>query len=703
MMVQTRRRRPHSGRSPALLGVAVGLCWSCSSAVPTSDPTQEPAASRPSTPSEAAPEPGPPPPARRRIAKVSLAEHPAKVAWVFDGDPRKPTKMEITAAEEAGYTVIDLSNGWVPYIFTDKTVGAEDLAANDYRARYVGLANDKIDADGEPLRPHEHNHLELYGIPPSLGVIHEEWKSVDGEVQSCLDAAGFDPSVFQRFTGVIAYESEKKGKNKIRKASWLKKDLEKKLKKAHLDPQNLDAAAEDPRFSGAYKGWRELQDEIDIIDHAQRRFRCEKLFVSGEGKGKYEPGVFDSPTTHALAAFEKKHAIMGWGHFTKENVAALAQTMEQSTHMRLLRALEERTTSGAGILEDGSAGRWKKDFTWKDKSGAEQPLRDLVGESTDAVLAALGVGEAAAARAQLDLLSDLQPGGFDDLLIAVRLPPLPEYYQDDMDFEVVIDRGDVWYDFLYDESGKRLSQPRERKPRFTLYTNYEGQKIPLVRWPTTIGSWRLEMNDGEEMYKYKNSDVGERVWKEIVAGPTWIPPASTPPRELLKRRWKDGAVRTLVNYDEMGPGYASAYGLVAAYHIREVKDENGNVTADIDNQIRTHGSVDYMSILRRYSHGCHRLYNMSAVRLFSFILQHRGFEREGQTKLGFSRDFEWEEKSYNISLKTRGYRYKLARPIPVDVTKGRIQGKRKNPIEGYVAKPKRPGEGEDAGDAGSDE
>ena len=207
------------------------------------------------------------------------------------------------------------------------------------------------------------------------------------------------------------------------------------------------------------------------------------------------------------------------------------------------------------------------------------------------------------------------------------------------------------------------------------------------------------MNNGEEMYKYKNSDVGERVWKEIVAGPTWIPPASTPPRELLKRRWKDGAVRTLVNYDEMGPGYASAYGLVAAYHIREVKDDQGNVTAEIDNQIRTHGSVDYMSILRRYSHGCHRLYNMSAVRLFSFILQHREFVREGQQRLGFGRDFEWEGNTYNISLKTRGYRYKLARPIPVDVTKGRVQGKRKAPIEGYVPKPAKPEAADDLGDA----
>jgi hypothetical protein len=687
MPARTRRSRPNFRRSLALCGLAFAPSWSCSSAGPTQDPTGEPALARPAQAAAGGAEAPTKRPPTLALAKVSQREHPAKVAWIFDEDPKKPRKAEIAAAEGEGYTIVDLSDGWVPYIFSEKTVGADDLAANDYRARYIGLASDRIDAEGEPLRAHERNYLELYGIPPTLSVIHGEWKSVDAEIQRCLDAAGFDPAVFARFSGVIAYEAGKKGAAKVRKAKWLRSDLSKKLKKAKLDPDDLATAEADPRFSGQYKSWRLLQDEIDIIDHAQRRFRCEQLFASGEGKGKYEPGVFDSATTHALAAFEKKHAIMGWGHFTRDNVAALGMTMEQITHARLLRVLEERAVAGASVLEDGSAGRWKKDFVWKDKSGESQPLRDMASEVRGRVIEALDLATPESARRQLDLLSDLQPSGFAELLVAVRMPELPEYYSEDMDFEVVIDRGDVWYDLPFDESGRRLAQPRERKPRLTLYTNYEGQKIPLLRWPTTIGSWRMEMNNGEEMYKYKDSDVGERVWKEIVAGPTWIPPASTPPRELLKRRWKDGAVRTVVNYDEMGPGYASAYGLVAAYHIREVKDAEGNVTAELDNQIRTHGSVDYMSILRRYSHGCHRLYNMSAVRLFSFILQHREFVREGQTKLGFGREFEWEDKQYKLSLKTRGYRYQVTRPIPVEVQRGRIQGKRKSPIEGYVAKP----------------
>lgn len=669
-------------------GVGLASVAACSNTRPVAESGEEQGVLQAPTGADESPEgagESPVPPVLPRVAKASLAEHPAAVVWAFDDDPSAPKRMEISEAEAAGYTVVDLSNSWVPYIFSDKTVGVDDEAANEYREMYVGLANNLNDADGKPLKEHEGNYLELYGIPPTLQVIHGEWAEAEA-IQACLDEAGFDPEVFSRFSGVIAYRSASKGKKDERKAAWLRKSLTTKLKKARLDPKDPEAAKDDPRVAKAYKDWRALQDQIDVIDHAQRRFRCEKLFNGQGGRGKFKPGVFDSQTTHALANFEKKHAVMGWGHFTNDNLPALGMTQTESVHARLKRVITERTASAAGILEDGSAGRWR-DFRWKDADGVEHPLPDLITEFSDTTLAALGLETAEGAARQLALLSDLDPKGFENLLVAVRMPPLPAYYSDDMDFEVVIDRGDVWYDFPYAEDGRKLGQPRKRRPKLTLYTNYLDQRIPLVHWPTTIGSWRTEMHEGSEQLKYKNSDVGSRVWRDIVAGPTWIPPASTPPRDLLKRRWLDGRVQLAVNYDEMGPGYASAYGLVAAYHVREITDDEGNITSVLDNQIRTHGSVDYMSIMRRFSHGCHRLYNMSAVRLFSFILMHRAFEREGQTPLGFGRAFEWEGKEHTISLKTRGYRYRLAEPIPVEVTKGRIQGKRKSPIEGYVPRP----------------
>lgn len=627
-------------------------------------------------------EPGAPPVSV--LPKVSQREHPAGQAWVFEPGA-EPRKQEIAQVETAGYTVVDLGNSWVPYIFSEKTNGREDLSANEYRQRYVGLANNKVDADGEPLDPHEKNFLELYGIPPSLAVVHGEWQTAETEIQPCLEAAAFDPEVFGRYRGVIAYTGKKGGD--LRKARALKAKLEKDMKKAGLDPADPELAKDHPKLGNTYAAWKELQTRIEVIDHAQRRLRCEKMFVSAEGVGKYETGVFDTATTHALAAFEKKHAIKGWGHFTQDNLAALALSQQESMHRRLLRVVEERTVSGASILEDGSAARWKPKFRWTDSAGKEHTLRDVVGEAQAAMVAALDLATPESARKQLARLSELGGGNFDNLLVAVRLPPPPAYYAEEMSFDVVIDRGDIWYDFPFDAEGNKIVQPRDRYPHFTIYAVVGEQKIPLVHWRTTIGSWRSEMYNGTEHYKYKDSDVGDRVWKEIVAAPVWIPPTSTPSRGLVRRKWRDGKVRTVVNYGEFGPSYTSAYGLVAAYHIKEIKDAEGNWKADFDNGIRTHGSVDYMSILRRYSHGCHRLYNMSAVRLFSFLLAHREFTREGQVKLGFGRDISHEGKSYKISLKTRGYRYNLATPIAVHVLEGRVRGARKSPVEGYVPKP----------------
>jgi hypothetical protein len=178
-----------------------------------------------------------------------------------------------------------------------------------------------------------------------------------------------------------------------------------------------------------------------------------------------------------------------------------------------------------------------------------------------------------------------------------------------------------------------------------------------------------------------------------VASPVWIPPDSTPAKDLLTRKTLDRDVGpvTVVNTDVMGPGFQSAYGLVLAIHHRK----SGSKL--FDNQIRTHGSDDYTSIARRFSHGCHRLVNSRAVRMFDFILRRRPFERVGNQPLNLHKRFTYEDKQYEYLLDTRGYYYELKQPIPVLVTEGRIMGKTKHPVEAYVPKP-----GVDYGD-GEDE
>ena len=97
--------------------------------------------------------------------------------------------------------------------------------------------------------------------------------------------------------------------------------------------------------------------------------------------------------------------------------------------------------------------------------------------------------------------------------------------------------------------------------------------------------------------------------------------------------------------------------------------------------------MDYNSILRRYSHGCHRLYNHLAIRMFDFVLRHVEFTRVGQTTAGFSRVGEVDEESFTITLRSRGYKFELLKPVPVVVLRGRVRGTQRSPIEHYMPKP----------------
>jgi hypothetical protein len=277
---------------------------------------------------------------------------------------------------------------------------------------------------------------------------------------------------------------------------------------------------------------------------------------------------------------------------------------------------------------------------------------------------------------------------FAHLRVAVRFPERPEYYQAGriMDLSAEIDRGDVWYDFPFDAKGNRVPQPRERYPTFTLYARWRGERVPLVRWRTTVGSWRSELaSDGQEYYSFKVSDVGPRVWRHIVAAPVWLPPVSSPLGSMVKEKRVNGGFVNVTNYDETGPGYLSAYGLVAAIHEQLRRGPDGPVYSD--NGIRTHGSFDYLSLRGRFSHGCHRLYNNLAVRVFSFVIAHRKSRALGPVELNFRRTFWSAGDLYDLRLPSRGFYFELDPPIPVETLEGRVRGERQTPVLGYVRKP----------------
>lgn len=201
-----------------------------------------------------------------------------------------------------------------------------------------------------------------------------------------------------------------------------------------------------------------------------------------------------------------------------------------------------------------------------------------------------------------------------------------------------------------------------------------------MRWATTIGGWKKERTeDGEVALKYKQSDVGDRVWRQIIAAPAWLPPDSTPESDLVHED-RDGNL--VLKRDLVQPGHRNAYGLVMLIHDQEV--DKGGKTTWIDRGIRTHGSVDYGSIQKGTSHGCHRLYNQLALRLSGFLLQHRTSVRRGKMEVGYHRTLAIDEQTIEVDVPVRGYLYELDPPVPVRVLEGRIAGEEQKPVSSVI-------------------
>ena len=594
----------------------------------------------------------------------------------------KERVVDVEEARRKGLTLVDLSDDFAPYIFQDAKAADGAPLPNRYRAVFVGLANDHSDGDGEPLPPGERNYLELYGVPPSLSVLRKRFLE-DGArtCESTVDTA--------KLLGVDSIETwgkttEKKETAKHHFRGMRLEAAQKKVGVTSLE----DLAAKDPRYASEVKAHLRTDAERAAFAEVEKRLFCEGLLDAS----KHKEGSYDGPMRNAALDFQQKNAVFAQADLTRGTLEAMARPLLQNDFLALRRVLAERASHAGRIIEDGSAieamppaklNHPRKPPTYKNKAGDDVPVPDLVGQATDAVMARLGLS---APEDALAFFRRHAESDFRSLRVAVRFPALPEYYGPHMDLVAEIDRGDIWYDFPFNDKGDRMPQPRERFPSFTLFVKWRREKVPLVNWRTTIGGWRTEVAaDGEEYYRYKDSDVGSRVWRHIVAAPVWLPPTSSPLGAMVKTKYVAGAYPKVVNYDETGPGYLSAYGLVAGIH--EQLRRRGDQLAYFDNGIRTHGSFDYLSLRGRFSHGCHRLYNNLAVRMFSFVLGHRRAKVLGPMALGFRRTFYWEGEVYDMRLPTRGFYFQLEPALPIETLKGTIKGRLKQPITDYVPKP----------------
>jgi len=560
-------------------------------------------------------------------------------------------------ASRHGLTVIDLSDRWAPRILAPAPALGE-VGEQPYRARYVALADGRLATLPEEHRAHDDVDLELYGIAPSLRLVRD--RLADDPRHQCHDGvsrrglAALDRPL-DAWKPVAAQRAER----------WTIRSMRALLERA-ADGRALDELSDEPRHASKLKVYRRLALQAEAIAEAQAHLRCEGWL---EAAGPDHLAVLDPTTVRALHRYHRRHALITWT-LDEETAGVMSTDSRRLDHRQALRVLRERIVDATGLLEDGTAAGEHRRVMGEplDSMAMHQvgPLAaleggapDRVGAATEAAAHHLGWSDAAATRRWLDARGDSI-----ELMVALPLPSPPPYHSPHMDLRVEIDRGDISH---------LGPAPGQRRPTLTLYTVHQGRTIPLVRWGTTVGGRKLELGvGGQVVKKAKPSPVGPRIWRDLMVTPRWIPPRRTPPRELLRPLRHGWTLRD----DLLGPSYASAYGLVAMIHHR---DDGAHLT---DQGIRTHGSAKYDSIHQGTSHGCHRLHNHRAVRLAGFLLRHRQHVARGAEPFGLHRTFRYGRHAFRRVFETRGFRYELTPPVPVDVTRGHHLGWRRRPSPG---------------------
>ena len=569
-------------------------------------------------------------------------------------------------AADDGLTLVDLGDGFAPRIFSEEP----STGVHPYRATYLALADEQLDA--LPRNQPAERYLELYGITPTFRVLHQ--RLAEAERHRCHDELS-DAALAELSGTLRAWTADVAGhQQRLTEHRALLRRLE---TIAEARGVSLDSLRDEPALGATFARFDRVRVPLEAVRATQAHLRCDGLLSA-----RVPDGLFEWHTASALRVYQQRHTVVSGGFLDAQTRAVLALDSREADFHAVLRALRERVVDATGIIEDGSAIHEHGTISGREvdppemRAEAGQPpvpggSPDYVSPATEAAARALGWTDADS------FVRFYEANGRELGIVAVPLPAPPPWHSPHMELRAEIDRGDVWYQYPYTDSGGVRGHRVERRPVLTLYATHDGRDVALVRWPTTIGGWKPEIGpEGSVRLAYKNSPAGPRVWRDLIASPAWLPPAGTPDQDLMKRRGD----RWVPNHTLLGPGYRSAYGLAMLIHHepRTARDPEAPRVFH-DEGIRTHGSVSYRSILVGTSHGCHRLYNHLAVRLTGYVLAHRTHVRRGRLPALWEREVSHEGSTGRLDVTTRGYHFELTPPVPVEVLEGRVHGRRRRP------------------------
>lgn len=572
------------------------------------------------------------------------------VAHYRDGQ-RVGQLCELDALSQ-GLAIIDLGDRWVPFGLR----GNDTMPAPDYRDTYLALANQDIAG----ARDTRSRGLGFYGVFPNLSLIARRLEQ--DERYQCHAAVAAEPvsSIGVR----LVEENAAVGKARVRTHAKQRRALERQMRRRNLP--SLDELASQNGYVGReVEKLAKREARTRAIRMVQEHLRCES--ETANATGLTVDGVLSWRTTRALRIYQRQHFLPPTGWIDVPVFQALQAPQEHNDWRSALRVLRERVVDASGLIEDGSAINQATpvlgqsldpiDLIWpRGYRASPDGEHDLIGAATDRAARHLGWRDAASVA---QFLRHHVPDGSgpNPLKVAVELPPRPDYYSEHMKLRVVIDLGKR-------ERGKnKRPRKKSRRPALLLYVDEGTSSRLLARWPTTVGGWQNErLADGAVVERFKASDTGDFVWKNLYIAPRWLAPESTPHEDVIKRNRRG---RWSLDRDVLGPSFRSAYGLAMLILHRPYKRRDEIRYAD--NGIRVHGTGNILSLGGGSSHGCHRLLGFQVLRLSAFLLRHRNHVRVGPEQVFYQRTFRKDDAEFRIKLDQRGYRFDLTPPMPVRV------------------------------------
>jgi len=672
-------------------------------------------------------------PAAAPAAPAAEAAPGAAIMIVEGGRVAGQTTSE--SARRDGLTVVDLSDDWLPYVFSEEPGKPQPM-----RPYLIDLANGRFRSGSQYSRAREDRFFEAFGIFPSLNLLRR--RLADKKRHACHERV--KDGVLEELSprNVIPAEEAEKVPN-----------------------PNPATAKETPMVTtGRTISPRPLTaQEKRAVIAMQAHLRCEDLLP-----GKAIAGRMDRRTSEGLKTYQHLQMLADNANIDFETRAALLGDSREQDFRALLRALRARVVDVTGLIEDGSAlgvqgqvqgrvidtaefqplsappGAAKADrpapapatvtaqssaalATPKsnqptataqsnaapatpqsspppaapqasappaaagspaaDASVKIVPAPDLIAAATQAASQALGwtspeavlastlVAPPPASKRPARKAAGKGPAPLP-AAVAIRLPPTPPYHSPNMELRAEIDRGEVLLarPQLDKDGHKKWKPPVADRPTITLFAHVGDHDVALSRWPTTIGGWKMfQKSDGTMALKYKESVTGDALWTEVLATPTWHPAPGMPTSHLLIKVGDTFMPKTEI----IGPGYHAAYGLVAMVH-KQIMGVTANGEPDLmDLRIRTHGTPGYRTVKRGESNGCHRLHNYEALRLAAFLVKHHANTRDGLVPEDYERHLQYKGQDIALQSDSKGYRFKLTPPVPVKVLSGDVRGNAK--------------------------